>query len=525
MRPDAKLVLIDEQKSIGGVWSTEKIYPSLFAQIKYGLFEYSFYPMRREGITADGYISGETINTYLNEFARDYHLVERTRLRTRVNKVERIPKAPGGWRLHLDADQPAIECEHLIYASGATSHPVIPSWPKSDSFQRPIIHSADVGTHLEALRGIRRAVVLGGAKSAYDTVFMLLNNGIQVDWIIRADGTGPLAIMPPTILGFVNSMDVISTRAMAMMGSSIMNTKGSMQRFLHKSRLGRALSRTFWKTVTKIAEMHAGYSKSANAAKLRPLPHGNGIFWANAGLGCASVPDFWKVFHAGDCTVHRTDITSFDHVDTVTLRDGGRLKTDYVILCTGFDKSYQPFSPELQRELGLAPDLDPAAMAKWADLDARAEFVVNELLPDLKHSPIPPSVHEQRHERGSPKNKPLHGPSRHYRRLITPKLAASGDRSIYFPGFIHSIYTPLVSEAQALWGCAFLLNLIDVPAQEVMEKEVAEWNVWTRKRYLAQGRKHAYAIFDFLSVSNGLLLRFVLDRQYHLAKLNPTPVH
>ncbi|KAL2171721.1 hypothetical protein VTG60DRAFT_1718 [Thermothelomyces hinnuleus] len=526
-KPNANLILIDEQASIGGVWSAEKIYPSLYAQIKYGLFEYSCYPMRREGISSDGYISGQTINTYLNDFARDHGLVDRTRLRTKVTKVERISKAgingvangtgagsrSGGWRLSLDGGKPEIECEHLIYASGATSHPVIPSWPKSPQFQTPIIHSAEVGTHLEALKKIRRATVVGGAKSSYDTVFLLLAHGVKVDWIIRADGTGPLAIMPPTIFGIVNSMDVISTKAMAMLGSSIMYTKGPFYRFLHKTRLGRAVGQTFWKMVTKIAELHADYTKSANAAKLRPLPHGNGIFWANAGLGCASVPDFWKVFHAGDCTVHRTEIASFDGVSTVTLRDGGCFETDYVILCTGFDKSYQPFSPELQYELGLAPDPDPRDRKKWAELDARAEATVDELLPDLRHSPVPPSVHEQHWQQlnenhaagGDEKNKPLHGPSRHYRRLVVPGLAAAGDRSIYFPGFIHSIYTPLVSEVQALWGCAFLLGFLDPPPLEDMEKEVAEWNVWTRKRYLAQGRKHAYAIYDFLPYIDTLL--------------------
>jgi hypothetical protein len=46
-KPGANLILVDEQASIGGVWSAERVYPSLFAQIKYGLFEYSFYPMRR----------------------------------------------------------------------------------------------------------------------------------------------------------------------------------------------------------------------------------------------------------------------------------------------------------------------------------------------------------------------------------------------------------------------------------------------------------------------------------------------
>ena len=277
--PGASLVLLDDQASIGGVWCAEKLYPSLYAQIKHGLFEYSFYPMRKEGITPDGYISGDTIHRYLNDFARDYDLVRRTRLRTKVVRVERLPGSGGdanasGWRLELEG-KPALECAKLIYASGATSHPVMPSWPTSN-FRSPIIHSSDMGMHLDALEKVHSVTVVGAAKSAYDTVFYLLSTGKRVEWIIREDGSGPLAIMPPTILGLVNTMDAVGTRFVAMMGSSIMNTKGRAYRFVQKTRLGRLVARGFWKTLTAIAGAHAGYSKSTNAQKLRPLPHGNG---------------------------------------------------------------------------------------------------------------------------------------------------------------------------------------------------------------------------------------------------------
>lgn len=47
---------------------------------------------------------------------------------------------------------------------------------------------------------------------------------------------------------------------------------------------------------------------------------------------------------------------------------------------------------------------------------------------------------------------------------------------------------------QALWGVAYLLGQLEVPNQDDMEKEIAVWNAWTRKRYLEQGRKHAYSI-------------------------------
>ncbi|KAH9209742.1 hypothetical protein DL95DRAFT_476520, partial [Leptodontidium sp. 2 PMI_412] len=524
--PNSNLILIDEGQSIGGVWSAEKIYPSLFAQIKYGQFEYSCYRMRKEGITDDGYVSGETIHNYLNGFAEYFHLTQRTRLRTVVDKVTRIPGR--GWRLDLESrtdGKLVVESAKLIYASGATSHPVIPSWPKSSTFDVPIIHSQETGTHLDALENIERAVVVGGAKSAFDTVFLLLDAGKKVDWIIREDGSGPLALMPPTIGGIFNTMEVVSTRFMAIAGASIMSTKGTGYTFVHKSRLGRWMARRFWKVINTIAATHAGYSRSPNAQKLVPLPYGEGVFWANAGLGAASVPNFWKTFHAGECTVHRSEIKSLIGNNTINLTNGTQLKTDYMILCTGFDKSYQPFGTELQQECGLVPNPDPADQRKWASLTADTEKTINELLPVLTINNQPIVTNECQTTETKRRNL-SHGPSRHYRRLIAPNLVAQGDRSITFPGFIHSIYTPLVSEAQALWGCAFLLGLHDPPPLAEMEQEVAEWNTWSAKRYPTQGRKHAYAIYDFLSYIDTLLddLGVQSKRQKNLLKHLLQPV-
>ena len=211
--------------------------------------------------------------------------------------------------------------------------------------------------------------------------------------------------------------------------------------------------------------------------------------WANAGLGVASAPNYWNLFHAGDVTVHRTEIDHYAQSNKIYLKNGTILSTDYVILCTGFEKSYRAFEQDLRVECGLAYD----QTAKWAKLDVRGEQIVNEKLPYLKDHPIRA---KSRHEEEAL----LHGPSRHYRRLIVPHMVTQNDRSIYFPGLIHSIFTPLVSEFQALWGCAYLLGRLDLPDQETMEEEIATWNAWTRKRYLAQGQKHAYAIYDYLSV-------------------------
>lgn len=224
------------------------------------------------------------------------------------------------------------------------------------------------------------------------------------------------------------------------------------------------------------------------------------------------MPNYWKTFHSGSCTVHRTEIEHLGGGNRIRLRSGDEVTTDCLLLCTGFDKSYQPFSPELQRQCDLAPDPEPHEAARWAKLDVAAEKTVDEVFPVLRKPPqsLLPAAFDSssRYGRvGQTKDKDdsrtllHHGPNRHYRRLISPSLASQGDRSVIFPGFIHSIYTPLVSEVQALWGVAFLLDMLELPNRGAMEDEVALWNAWSRKRYPTQGRKHAYSIYDFLSVS------------------------
>ena len=216
------------------------------------------------------------------------------------------------------------------------------------------------------------------------------------------------------------------------------------------------------------------------------------VFWANSGLGLASVPGFWKVFHEGNVTVHRTEISSFGDDNIVNLKNQSRLETDFVILCTGWTHNLAPFSEELRTQFNLPSNADFGF--KWESLEAQAEENISEQLPFLAKSPKLRSVGTERR------------PWRLYRCLVSPNMAAQGDRSIFFPGQIHSPFTPIMAEMQALWGLAYMLGLIRLPEQETMEEEIARWNVWTRKRYLEQGKKHSYSIYGFLAVSSGTSL-------------------
>jgi dimethylaniline monooxygenase (N-oxide forming) len=77
-------------------------------------------------------------------------------------------------------------------------------------------------------------------------------------------------------MGVLNTVDVMATRAMASFSPAIMNTSGVWYNFLQKSKVGNAVTWAFWRSVSWMAERGAGYAKSENWEKLRPIPKGYG---------------------------------------------------------------------------------------------------------------------------------------------------------------------------------------------------------------------------------------------------------
>ncbi|EFZ03299.1 flavin-binding monooxygenase-like protein [Metarhizium robertsii] len=142
----------------------------------------------KTGLSPDWYISSQTIHNYLQSFAEDHDLVRRIRLPQKVAKANKIG---GKWVLTLNDGASQASGAKLIVATGVTSGPYVPEFPQK-AFHKPILHSSELGKYISSLIGpnIQRVTVLGAAKSAYDTAFMLIKFGKQVDWINRENGSG-----------------------------------------------------------------------------------------------------------------------------------------------------------------------------------------------------------------------------------------------------------------------------------------------------------------------------------------------
>ncbi|KAI0157188.1 FAD/NAD(P)-binding domain-containing protein [Hypoxylon sp. FL1284] len=499
LRPATNLIIIDNDRTVGGVWSKDRLYPNLVAQVRLGLFNYSDTPMGPNGgDPKDPRVTGEMIHNYMQKYAEDHDLLRRIRFNTFVSGATQCST---GWRLTLRNSEDVIETEKLMVATGVTSIPFTPKLLDGSDGSVPMIHSMDLGSSFNALRSekIQNVVVVGAAKSAYDAVYLLLTMGKKVTWVIRSDGAGPLSILPFLILNCINSIAFASTRLMTHLSPSILNTSGNLYWAFQRSALGLWIVGAFWHFLNYVSGVHAGYRKGDHVAKLTPEIDRQGVFWAHSGLGVVTLPDFWPTLHSKNLTVTRSEVESVKE-GVVKLKTGTTQPADYLVMCTGWGDHFSMFDAEHKARIGLPSygsdsysAADPAAKPgniKWQSYDTLAEKEVDEKLPFLAR---PPNLKYT--SRLDPR---LQKKWRLYRRAIPIELAAKGDRSLVILGQVHTIQTPLVSEVQSFWAILYLLGEISLPSVDEMAKEISLWNAWTRKRYLNQGQKFPYSLYDFL---------------------------
>lgn len=222
--------------------------------------------MRADTRSTTGKVSGDMIHEYLEKYAEDHDLKRRIRFNSFVKSAKRCPR---GWRLILKDSRDVIEASKLLVCTGVTSIPSYPTFARA-TCTIPVIHSKDLGVSFKQLSAFQCVVVVGAAKSAYDAVYLLLSQGKKVTWVIRREGSGPLAILPARPFGLAHAIEVASTRLMTYLSPSILNAKGSLYWVLQRSFPGRWLTGSFWSALAGAANYHAGYASGDQVSMLRP---------------------------------------------------------------------------------------------------------------------------------------------------------------------------------------------------------------------------------------------------------------
>lgn len=424
-------------------------------------------------------IDGRDVSTYLERYAALHGLDKRTRLRTRVVNVS---KQGHGWKVITQSGE-ELYCDKLVVSTGLQSEPKYPTIPNiNDSFSGPVMHTCSLGLqhHLLTAPHVKEVVVVGGNKSAIETLCLCVEAGKIVHWLIRPDGGGA-SMMVVTNKDNPRIVAVNATRIFNIFSPSIFATTGFWYNFLHsgKNSLGRKLESLYWQKASSVVTSAPKYWKSKNGEMVKPIT--DSVFW---NPNCLSLIDRKSAFltYLHDETKVKVQKNTVTHLSAggVHLADGQVLRADAVVYATGWEKASSFFDNEMARDLGMPIDFSSEPMKNrhmWQRLHEESERKVKSLLPELAN-PL---------EFDLPK--PNKTPYRHYRNVIPPNFAARGDNSIAFTGMLVTSQTIAFSELSALYAVAYLEDLLPspLPTLEAMNKEIALTNEWTAIRYGHRG--------------------------------------
>ncbi|KAH7000410.1 putative dimethylaniline monooxygenase [Ilyonectria destructans] len=470
LHPGVKLLVIDSASSIGGTWSNDRLYPGLKSNNFFGSYEYPDFPMDEDvyGVKSGEHIPAGVLHRYLTDFATKFGVADRTRLNTKVESIE--GSQSGGWLLHVSSSdsRETLETEKLIIATGLTSQPNMPTYAGQENFTSPIFHAKDFCVHRDTISTSKRAVIVGGGKSAYDCAYAFATEAdAQVDLIIRPTGQGPVWLNPPYATPFKTMVEeLIHTRFMTWFSPCPWGGEdgfGVARGFLHGTTFGRLLVENYWNKLTADTIEANGFNDDSELFKLKPW---YSAMWTGSGVGIHNFDSsLWDLVKQRKIRVHLADITKLDG-QKVYLTNDKVIETDVVVCATGWKKDsiidYSKCKDVAQLEY---KDGQRDIMCKEADKEILQSF------PMLKLQPV------LRYERKDSE------PLRNYRFIVPTNLVSK--RNVAFAGMVSTTSTAMFANAQALWISAFFDNKLKrLPKnQDEVVKETMLYTQFGKWRY------------------------------------------
>ena len=435
-----------------------------------GSYEFPDFPMSTEvyGVKPGSHIPGDVLHRYLTDFARKFGVLERMQFHSSVTQVVATPS--DGWKLSIRSlgSERTIETAKLILATGLTSNPNMPEYEGQERFGNPFFHAKDFCRMAPELHNSKNVVVVGGAKSAYDVSYAMVESGATVDLVIRPNGHGPMWIAPRYVTPFKKRLDtILNVRFMSWFAPCPWGSEDgypTARRFLHNNPIGRFFVRTFWKILSSDVLTAIQYDSHPELEKLKPW---QSVFWTGSGLSVLNYDtSFLDMVRQGRIRVH---IQNVDHLEPgiVVLASGTSVEADALICSTGWKKEpIITFAGLDEEDLALHLPRDGQKLLN-AEFDAK----VLEKFPVLKDQP---------QLRFRPRSD---DPLRYYRFMVPTAFVER--RNLAFAGMISSVSTSICATAQGLWITAFLDGKLDriARSKEELTQEVMLHTQWGKWRY------------------------------------------
>ncbi|EGN94619.1 hypothetical protein SERLA73DRAFT_77381 [Serpula lacrymans var. lacrymans S7.3] len=375
--------ILSKDRTAGGVWAADRVYPGLYTNNVNGEYEFSAMPMHLQRIKERP--SGTEMRQYMEAFA-DRFLNGKIRFNTQVVNIHRWDQgnnqeAVKGWAISVqnsDGTAEQLFYDIVVLCSGGCSLPRIPPELSSAAAQKAgfvgqVVHSFEFASRLDdiisAVKPIDdpnpgHVVVVGGGKSAQDIAAYLANEGRKVSIAFEtADGIIAAPIPLPhfirksrqvstLIFGVSSKLSVSSLcRLLGLMATHI-HLRTALEKFLHTTWLGSKIVSGFWDTLSWAS------GKFLSIPSTSPLLTSHSLFWGirTNDEGSPRSNGFHALVNAGKIQLVASNRVSSFGPDghSVVLRDGSSVRADVVVLSTGYTSSWKGiFDEEILRDFGL----------------------------------------------------------------------------------------------------------------------------------------------------------------------------
>lgn len=465
LNPDNAVLVLEAEGTVGGTWSQDRLYPGLKSNNMVGSYEYPGFPMDEKtyGVKDGDHIPAAVLHRYLTDYARHFGVLQRTAFNSSVSAIE--PTDSLGWKVTTSWGNgvKVLQTQKLIVSTGLTSQPNMLAFEGQHNFNAPLFHAKDFCRQAAATESAKNVVVVGGAKSAFDIAYAFVENGAQVDLLIRPNGNGPVWLSPAYVTPLKRKIEeLLHTRALTWFSPCPWGGEDGfslVRYFLHETAIGRWIVHNFWHALSSDIISLNGYDKHPETRKLKPW---SSPYWVASGLSIHNYKsNFFDLVKEGKIRVHEANVDKLSH-KTVHTSTGLSIPADVLVCATGWKKgSSVEF---LNCDLGI-----PGSSADGHRMIEEANQQVLTRFPDLASQPVLRYDHK-------PEN-----PLRFYRFMIP--TAAYQNRNIAFAGAVSTVSTSICATIQGLWISAFFGNRLKRSAgsqKDAVREAVlnSQWGVW-----------------------------------------------
>ncbi|KAF7543929.1 hypothetical protein G7046_g9901 [Stylonectria norvegica] len=487
LHPEESLAILDSSATVGGTWAEHRLYPGLKSNNMLGTYEYPDFPMDTAtfGVQPGQHIPGTVIHAYLTKYAEKFDILDKIRFEHKVEAAEH--REDGGWILTARDLKAGVDvtilAKRLVVATGLTSEAFLPHFDGQEQFRVPLFHGKDFLQHADTLETAKSVTVFGGTKTAWDLVYQYATKGIQVNWVIRETGHGPVWMSPPYVTPLKKWLEKLAhTRMLTWFSPCSWGAADgyvATRNFYHGSIIGRAIVNRFWAILAGDVFALNQYDAHPETAKLKP--------WSQAMFVASSLSilnydtPFFDLVKDGKVKVHIADITGLSE-RSVHLSDGTALETDALCCATGW-KHVPPikFLPEgIASDLGIphtpsATSFPPAELVEKIDQEILTQF------PRLKDQPVQnKKMQPLLANRGISTSDAINPstpltPYNLYHFIAPPSEKFLATRDVAFAGILMNFTVSTIAHAQSLWINAYFDGAIPSLPSPTSAEGVAEF--------------------------------------------------